>query len=87
MTPEERAALCVVCGKGVTLPHEEWCRRVAEANRRENEKANPALRTHCSQAHEYTPENTYVWHGRRQCRACKRVGTTPRSDRGKRVAA
>lgn len=28
-------------------------------------------KTHCPQGHEYTPENTYTWHGQRQCRTCK----------------
>lgn len=26
--------------------------------------------THCPAGHEYTPENTYTWHGCRQCKAC-----------------
>jgi len=29
-------------------------------------------RDRCGNDHEYTPENTYVWRGWRQCRACKR---------------
>ena len=28
-------------------------------------------RTHCPQGHEYTPANTYLWHGSKVCRACK----------------
>ena len=28
-------------------------------------------RTHCGNGHEYTPENTYIWAGKRQCRDCK----------------
>lgn len=36
-----------------------------------------AQRTHCSQGHEYTPENTYLKpgarNGRRTCRACQRA--------------
>ncbi len=31
------------------------------------------LRTHCPQGHEYTPENTYLYKGRRSCRACQKV--------------
>lgn len=30
------------------------------------------LRTHCQRGHEFTPENTWVGHGSRQCRACNR---------------
>ena len=26
--------------------------------------------SHCRRGHEFTPENTYEWRGRRQCRAC-----------------
>ena len=31
-----------------------------------------AVRTHCSQGHEFTPENTAIYDGRRRCRECKR---------------
>jgi hypothetical protein len=34
---------------------------------------NPEARTHCPRDHEYTPDNTYVYQGRRSCRACARV--------------
>jgi hypothetical protein len=36
--------------------------RVGETNR---------TKTHCPQGHEYTPENTYEWRGRRFCRTCR----------------
>src|SRR5690242_19244746 len=35
-------------------------------------KHNHAAPTHCKNGHEFTPENTYVWRGRRSCRACNR---------------
>jgi hypothetical protein len=31
-----------------------------------------ALKTHCPAGHPYDPENTYRWHGERQCRKCMR---------------
>lgn len=31
-----------------------------------------ARKTHCPQGHEYTPENTYVHNGSRQCKTCRR---------------
>lgn len=34
--------------------------------------ARHARKTHCSRGHEYTPENTYLWRGQRQCRICIR---------------
>lgn len=30
-------------------------------------------KTHCTEGHEYTPENTYSYRGWRQCRACNRA--------------
>lgn len=32
--------------------------------------ARNATKTHCDYGHEFTPENTYAWRGRRRCRAC-----------------
>jgi hypothetical protein len=31
-----------------------------------------AMKTHCIHGHEFTPENTYVNHGSRNCRTCVR---------------
>jgi hypothetical protein len=33
----------------------------------------PPRAPHCKQGHEYTPENTYVYRGSRNCRACNRA--------------
>jgi len=33
--------------------------------------ARNAKATHCIHGHELKPENTYVWRGQRECRACK----------------
>lgn len=32
-----------------------------------------AVQTHCKRDHEFTPDNTYMWRGRRKCRACQRI--------------
>jgi hypothetical protein len=32
-----------------------------------------ARKTHCPQGHAYTPEATYVWNNRRQCKVCHAV--------------
>ena len=32
-----------------------------------------ALKTHCKQGHEFTPENTRISNGHRQCRKCTRA--------------
>lgn len=29
-----------------------------------------AVKTHCANGHEFSPENTYLYRGKRQCRAC-----------------
>lgn len=35
-----RSLLCITCGRGVTLPHQEWCARVKAANRAMNESTD-----------------------------------------------
>jgi hypothetical protein len=35
--------------------------------------AKNAVKTHCPQGHEYTPENTYLADGARHCRICRRI--------------
>lgn len=35
--------------------------------------ARAALRDTCANLHEYTPENTYLYHGKRQCQTCRRA--------------
>ncbi len=29
--------------------------------------------THCKRGHEFTPENTSLWHGHRHCRICEKA--------------
>lgn len=35
--------------------------------------ARHAIKTHCPQGHEYSPDNTYHYRGQRHCRACRRA--------------
>lgn len=35
--------------------------------------ARQAAQTECINGHEYTPENTYRWRGKRKCRECSRI--------------
>lgn len=49
--------------------------RRGEAGRNMREK------THCPRGHEYSPENTYVYKGRRNCRACARATQPDRNRR------
>lgn len=44
--------------------------RHAENIRRGRGGANSAARTHCPQSHPYDEANTYLYQGRRFCRAC-----------------
>ncbi len=39
----------------------------------------------CPRGHEYTPENTYVYNGTRQCRSCRRARASAH-DKKKRLA-
>ena len=34
--------------------------------------ANKRIATHCRNGHEYTPENVYLYRGKRHCRQCRR---------------
>jgi hypothetical protein len=34
---------------------------------------NRGKQTHCKRGHEFTPENTYKWGGKRHCRMCRRT--------------
>ena len=45
-----------------------------------------AVKTHCPQGHEYTPENTDARYGRRYCRACQ-IDRQRRRRQRKREAA
>lgn len=49
------------------------------ANNKDSARANGLLgaaaqraKTHCKYGHEYSPENTYTYHGRRQCITCNK---------------
>jgi hypothetical protein len=41
-----------------------------------------AMKTHCLRGHAFTEENTFVFKGHRQCRACKRLSKKTRRARG-----
>lgn len=43
-----------------------------------------AKKTHCPQGHRFTPENTYVYRGRRNCRECRRDDNRRYYERKKR---
>lgn len=44
-------------------------------SQRGNGGKNWAAKTHCPQGHAYTAENTYLYRGRRSCRACHNIAT------------
>lgn len=45
-----------------------WATPKEQANNRRPRR----LKTHCANGHEWTPENTYLYRGHRQCRTCSR---------------
>jgi hypothetical protein len=76
-------------GHTVTItPHgRRVCRECARAaGRRYDERRReaglvgiaPRNRTHCPQGHPYDDENTYLYGGRRQCKACRRDASKER---------
>lgn len=46
----------------------------ARSNKRRDyaDRKPRAPKTHCKRGHAFTPSNTYMWHGTRICRACRR---------------
>ena len=46
-----------------------------------------ATKTHCPQRHRYTPENTYHYGNRRQCKACTMARAAARRQARKECAA
>jgi len=44
----------------------QWQAGRADPGRRNREK------THCKRGHEFTPQNTRIYRGRRHCRSCRR---------------
>ena len=55
------------------------CRRERMRERRKDDPraggpgVHNKVKTHCPRNHEYTPENTYVNSGKRQCKVCARI--------------
>lgn len=43
-----------------------------------SEHGGKHLKTHCKRGHEFTPENTYVWRGKRACKECGRAAVRAR---------
>lgn len=54
---------------------------VTQAENQARSPLNPKYRTHCRQGHEFTEANTYVFQGRRHCRACNRLAVRRRRER------
>jgi hypothetical protein len=51
--------------------HLEVVTQGVNLHRGESIQARNARKTHCIHGHEFTPENTYTNHGKRQCCTCK----------------
>lgn len=50
--------------------HLEPCTRKTNIHRGKGIAAKNLVKTHCSQGHAYTEENTYVWGNQRFCKTC-----------------
>lgn len=57
-------------GKCVNPDHLEPVTQQINVLRGEGLAAKNAAKTHCIRGHEFTPENTYLHHGYRNCRRC-----------------
>lgn len=55
-------------------------------NRRRGSTDAAAERTHCPNGHEYTPNNVYIWKGKRSCKACRNDAVSRYRDRKERDA-
>lgn len=56
------------------LENLRWGTRSENMQDRLRDGTNPmASKTHCLRGHEFTADNTYLYHGNRCCRACKRI--------------
>ena len=66
---------CETCGTDVTWPK-------SQARTRTFCKSceRPPI-THCKHGHEYTPENTYMSQGRKNCRICRAAASVRRRER------
>ncbi|NED52837.1 HNH endonuclease, partial [Micromonospora aurantiaca] len=56
----------------VNVTHLEIVTNRINILRGETLQAANAAKTHCIRGHEFTPENTYVKNGGRDCRTCAR---------------
>jgi len=57
----------------VNPQHLEPVTRAENLRRSHTTGRGNGTRTHCRQGHEFTPENTYTWHGKRFCLECQRI--------------
>lgn len=66
----------IACQGGPTCPHRR-CVNPAHLELvtplENTRRSTRSRKTHCVNGHEFTPENTHIWNGHRQCRACNRA--------------
>lgn len=73
VSQETRAKMAAAATRRYEDPEER--RKAAErvlGTRHSDEVRAKMRRTHCPEGHAYTPENTAVYSGRRECRTCRR---------------
>ncbi len=68
---------CGSCGKPVVRSRSEIRKHVFYCDH----ICRDADRTHCIHGHEYTPENTYMNAGKKNCRTCRTAASRRRRDR------
>lgn len=84
-----RVAFAIAHGREPVMQLDHVCRNRRCVNVRHLREVTPkqnmangarALATECKHGHPYSTENTYLWRGKRHCRACNKANAARRKE-------